>query len=100
MRKSPSRKSRPEYDRAIFEVLHAIKDMKASQVSAKTFVSQTTIYKWRKGWQNGGTRFPQHVTLAAVARMAGFKWELVAMDESAVKPVRNARNKVEHEARV
>lgn len=94
MRKSPVRKARPDHDRAIFAVLHAIKDMKASEVAKKSFVSASTVYKWRKGWQNGGTRFPQHMTLAAVARIAGFKWELVAMDEPVQKPVRTTRTKL------
>jgi len=94
MRKSPVRKSRPDHDRAIFTVLHAIRDMKPSEIAAKSFVSASTIYKWRKGWQNGGTRFPQHMTLAAVARIAGFKWELVAVDEPAQKPVKQVRHKM------
>lgn len=71
---------RPEYTRATFEVLHAIRDMTPGEVASKCYVSASTIYKWRRGWQNGGTKYPQHHTLLAVARVAGLTFKLVPHD--------------------
>lgn len=71
----------PEYTRATFEVLHAIRDMTPAEVASKCYVSASTIYKWRKGWKNGGTKYPQHHTLMAVARVAGLKFKLVPADD-------------------
>ena len=71
---------RPEYTRATFEVLHAIRDMSPGEIAGKCYVSASTIYKWRKGWNNGGTRYPQHHTLLAVARVAGLTFKLVPFD--------------------
>ena len=68
---------RPEYDRAVFEVLHAIRGRSALSISKLCYVSPGTISKWRRGHKYGGTRYPQHHTLAAVAKVAGLKWILV-----------------------
>lgn len=71
---------RPERDRTIFEVLHAIKGMTAAEVARDTYVSASTIRNWRKA--NGtGTRYPQHHTLAAVARTQGLAFKLVRTNE-------------------
>lgn len=78
--KSKSKVRRPEYDRTVFEVLHAIAGRKASEVASKTYVSASTIAKWRKGPKYGGTRYPQHHTLAAVAKVAGLRFSLVDKD--------------------
>lgn len=64
---------RPERDRAIFEVLRAIRDRKSSEVAGKTYVAASTIANWR----SGRTRYPQHHTLAAVAKVAGLEYRLV-----------------------
>lgn len=37
---------RPERDRDIFRVLHAIKGMSAVDIAKKTYVSQQTIRNW------------------------------------------------------
>ncbi len=71
---------RPEYDRAVFEVLHAIRGRSAREVAAQTYVSAATISKWRRGPKYGGTRYPQHHTLCAVAKVAGLRWVLVDDD--------------------
>lgn len=68
---------RPERDRMVFEVLHAIQGRKASEVASKTYVAASTIAKWRKRVEDGGTRYPQCHTLAAVAAVAGLKFALV-----------------------
>lgn len=77
MSKKYSRPIRPEYDRAVFEVLHAIAGRSALSVPKLTYVSASTIAKWRRGPKFGGTRYPQHHTLAAVAKVAGLRWKLV-----------------------
>jgi len=51
--------------------------MKSAHVAKRSGLSPTTIANWRKGWKNGGTRFPQRWALAAVAAVAGLEWQLV-----------------------
>ena len=71
---------RPEYDRAVFEVLHAIRGRSALSISKLCYVSPGTISKWRRGPKFGGTRYPMHHTLSAVAKVAGLKWVLIDDD--------------------
>lgn len=80
MRRRKSAPHRPDRDRTIFAVLHAIQGRKASEVASKTYVSASTIAKWRRRVEDGGTRYPQHHTLEAVARVAGLKFALVPDD--------------------
>lgn len=80
-------KGRPEYDRAIFEVLHAIRDLTSKEVAAKTYVSAKTIDNWRRGWRNGGTRYPQHHTLAAVAAVVGLEYKLTSIERRPRRPL-------------
>lgn len=67
------RPAKPERDRTVFEVLHAIRDMKPTEVNQKTYVSAQTIRNWR----NMKVRWPQHHTLSAVAAVAGLEFRLV-----------------------
>ena len=68
---------RPEWDRMLFEVLHALRDRTNAAIARESgYLSATTIGNWRKGPKNGGTRYPQHHTLAAAAKVAGFTFEL------------------------
>lgn len=78
MSRIKSRPERPEYDKAVFVVLHAVKGVSATNLASQTYVSASTIAKWRRGPKFGGTRYPQHHTLAAVAAIAGLKWALVS----------------------
>ena len=78
MSRVKSRPERPEYDKAVFMVLHAVKGVSATKLASQTYVSASTIAKWRRGPKFGGTRYPQHHTLAAVAALAGLKWTLVS----------------------
>lgn len=73
---------RPEYDRAVFEVLHAIRGRSAREIASQTYVSAGTISKWRRGPKYGGTRYPQHHTLSAVAKVAGLRWVLEEDEEA------------------
>lgn len=83
---------KPAYDAIVFDVLHAIKGRKASEIAAQTWVSQSTIAKWRLGYEHGGTRWPQHATLAAVAAVAGLEFRLVRSNEIIdLKEKRNER---------
>jgi transposase-like protein len=74
--KHPGR-HRPEYDNAIHDVLHNLRDRSAAAIARDTWVSPSTINNWRKGYENGGTRYPQHTTLSAVARVAGLEFKLI-----------------------
>lgn len=71
---------RPERDRMLFEVLHALKGLSPKEVAAKTWVSPQTIRKWRMPLDRGGVRYPRHTTLAAVARTAGLEFRLVRVN--------------------
>lgn len=68
---------RPSRDRDIFNVLRAIQGKSATEVSRKTYVSASTIRKWRLPVAKGGVRYPQHHTLSAVAATAGLEFRLV-----------------------
>jgi len=72
---------RPERDRAVFELLRAIKGKTAREISERATygrglgnVTKATIYNWRK---TEGVRYPQHLTMVAVARAVGLEYKLL-----------------------
>jgi hypothetical protein len=69
-------RSRPEYDRTVFEVLHALAGISNADLARETYISATTFANWRKGPKFGGTRWPQHHNLVEAARVAGLVFEL------------------------
>lgn len=79
--KKSKRLHRPEQDIAIFQVLRAIRGIPAKDVAAKTFVSAGTISRWRQA----KTKYPHHLTLAAVARVAGLEFKLVPIDDKQLR---------------
>jgi transcriptional regulator with XRE-family HTH domain len=79
MARKKARPHYPERDREIFRVLRAIRGMSAPDLSRKTFLSAGTVYNLRKA--QGGTRFPRHLTLVALAEAAGLTYELVPIEE-------------------
>lgn len=74
--------ARPEYDRAVFEVLHAIRDRSSVDVAREAGISDQTVRKLRWGPKYGGTRRPTHMTLDRLARVAGLAYKLVDADEA------------------
>jgi transcriptional regulator with XRE-family HTH domain len=78
---------RPDRDREVFRVLQAIKGRKSSEVAKNTYVRASTIQAWR----TGKTKYPQHHTLAAVARTAGLKYALVEIDNDERPAERESR---------
>jgi hypothetical protein len=73
---------RPDRDRAIFELLRAIKGRTAKEIAEKASygkgcgnVTQATIYNWRKA--KNATRYPRHLTMVAVARAVGLEYKLL-----------------------
>lgn len=72
---------RPERDRMVFAVLRAIKGKSPTEAVKGTYVSPSTVAKWRLRIEDGGTRYPQHHTMAAVARAAGLEFQLVPVDD-------------------
>lgn len=77
---------RPERDRAVFELLRAIKGLSAREVAEKASygkgcgtVTKATIYNWRKA--KNGTRYPRHLTMVAVARAVGLEYKLLRTNE-------------------
>lgn len=91
MMKQPKRKYRnisPSRDRLVFEVLHALRGIKAGDIqeASITFateykdratVSASTISRWRKPLNKGGTRYPQAVKLDAALSIVGKKLGIV-----------------------
>lgn len=91
-----TRPAKPDHDAATFDVLHALRGRTAAEIAARTWVSASTIRKWRRGYERGGARYPQHATLAAVAAVAGLRFALVPMaKESAAsrQPVHSGRTR-------
>lgn len=60
---------RRELDRLMFEVLHAVRDLKASVIARRYGLSPTTITKMR----TKVTCYPHAVTLIAIARVGGLR---------------------------
>lgn len=60
---------RPELDRLMFEVLHALRDLKNGVVARRAGLSPQTIKKMR----TKVTRYPHAVTLIAIARVGGLR---------------------------
>lgn len=52
------RPSRPTRDEEVFELLHAVKDFTAKDLTQASFLSPSTVHKIRKGPKYGGTRSP------------------------------------------
>lgn len=75
-----TRPQRPLYDRTVHEVLHLVRNSTAAEIGRQTWVSPSTIRRWRLGYEHGGTRHPQFETLKAVAEVAGFEFKLVKKD--------------------
>ena len=79
---------RPEQDRLVFEVLRLIREMSPADVAKRASygrgmgrVSAQTIRKWRLPVKDGGTRYPQAITLQAVARAAGCELRFVRTNQ-------------------
>ena len=83
----PKRKARPDFDRSMVEVLKAIRDLTPTEVSrmSKGGVAASTVRKWRLGWNNGGTRFPQAYTLNEAAKAIGGRFGFIAPDQMEVR---------------
>lgn len=67
---------RPERDREIFAVLRSVRHLSEQDIASRTYVSASTV----KALRSGKTRYPQHHTLAAVARVGGMRFALVHDD--------------------
>lgn len=77
MKKRSKKKARadkpkyPELDRMVFDVIHELAGIAATELAEKSFLSASTISKIRRGPANGGTRYPRGITLQELARLAG-----------------------------
>lgn len=71
------RPKRPERDRDVFTLLHALRGKETKDLAKRSFLAATTIRKIRVGPSHGGTRYPRHTTMVELARLAGKRWELV-----------------------
>lgn len=83
MKRKIVRLHRPERDRAIFAVLRSLRGMSNAEISAKSGVSAQTIAKWRAPVATGGTKYPQFITLQAVAKACGMEFRLVERNDDA-----------------
>lgn len=80
---------RPGHDRMMFEVLHAIRDLTATEAARGTFVSAATV----RNWKSRKTRWPQHATMAAIAGAVGLEFRLVQKGSETAAKVRTVRPK-------
>lgn len=74
MQKTWKRAILPDHDRDVFVVLRMVKEsgMSDREVAIKSGISPHTIANWRKGYKNGGTRYPSNVRLENVATACGY----------------------------
>jgi len=84
-----TRPEKPEYDQDVHRVLNALAGMSANKIACQTWVSASTIAKWRRGYEHGGTRHPEHSTLSAVAAVAGLRFTLVPERVQETRKVRS-----------
>ncbi len=82
MTKLLKRKPLPEFDKAILEVVQAIKGISSAEIMKRTKgqVSDRTINNLRKGPKNGGTKWPRHYTVTRILNAVGQKFEIVDID--------------------
>lgn len=82
MAKKYNRKPLPEFDRAIIDVVAAIKGISASEIMRRTKgqVSDRTVNNLRKGPKNGGTKWPRHYTLTRILNSVGMKFVTTEID--------------------
>lgn len=73
---------RPEYDHRVHDVLNAVAGISTATLAERTFLSATTIRKWRLGPKYGGTRYPLGVNLEELARVAGLTMKLVRSNDA------------------
>lgn len=86
MKSKKRRYVRPELDRLMFEVLHAVEGQAAEAVSRRCGLSPATIRKMR----HKETKYPQAATLVAIARAGGLTITTVP-SEVVEAPTRRAR---------
>jgi len=79
------RPAKPEQDKAVFELMRAMRGMRTCDIYKKLpyHLANATIYKIR----NRRTRYPSHMTCAAIAAALGMKYELVPAHESRAQKV-------------
>lgn len=68
---------RPSRDEQVFEVLHLVHNLSAAEIARNSCVCASTVHKARIGPKHGGTRYPRHMTLRAIAAVAGYEYRLV-----------------------
>lgn len=69
--------SRPSRDEEVFKVLHLVHQYSASEIARNSCVSAQTVRNARKGPKFGGTRYPRHITLRAIAAVGGYEFRLL-----------------------
>ena len=74
---------KPLYDRQVFTVCQMMhrSGMKHSEIAAQSGVSVPTLKNWRKGYKEGGTRYPASWRLDAVAKACGYRRAWVHADD-------------------
>lgn len=85
-----TRPGRPERDKAVFELLRAMRGLRNCEIAKKTFVSPSTISNLR----TRRTRYPQHLTMVAIAEAIGMQYTLTEKQDATVH--RNAKKRLEY----
>jgi hypothetical protein len=79
-RRSAPKGWRPERDAAVFEVLKHLSGLKPAELSSRSGLARSTIRKWYKRPADGGTRYPQHISLTAALAAVGKKFTITDED--------------------
>lgn len=83
MKKKPrkARGWRPDRDAAVFAVIHELRGQSPGDLARATGMSPATFRKWRKPPRDGGTRYPQHISLERALSAVGKKFTIVDKDD-------------------
>lgn len=74
VKKTWSNTIKPDHDREVFTVLRMVRESGKTdtEICRQAGISPQTLKNWRKGYLNGGTRYPSGINLSLVAQAAGY----------------------------
>lgn len=77
-KKTMIKKPLPEFDRAVNDIIQAIRGIPATEIMRRTKgqVSDRTVHNLRKGPRNGGTKWPRHYTVTRMLNAVGLEFSI------------------------
>jgi hypothetical protein len=70
-------KLKPNMDKIIYKLLLELHTHTITEIAKASTLSQSSIRKYHKTYDEGGVRYPRHDSLEKLATAAGYKFELV-----------------------